>query len=266
MADGRGAGIFAPRACSEVAAPTAGVASTAPLASAWRAWAAPMLVGTTYCYVTSLPVMLAVVFAARFIDACPAYAFLRSADFMENFAVWDGEWYARIAADGYFYDPERKSSVAFFPAYPRLAGTAGSITILCSERIRTLVGLDIHRLLKNCLLCTPCLSCSGLAAFYPCRILGHHKLVARSEPSAGKVHAITEYFHRPTFGANAARTFVTGRHRPVRARLAASYLNRCTAPVKEKGLHCSPIGECERGEPPVPRTTIGQADWPGVTR
>jgi hypothetical protein len=35
--------------------------------------------------------------------------------------AWDGQWYARIATDGYFYSNTEQSSIAFFPAYPLLA-------------------------------------------------------------------------------------------------------------------------------------------------
>ena len=34
---------------------------------------------------------------------------------------WDAVWYAEIATDSYSYDPNKASSVAFFPAYPLLA-------------------------------------------------------------------------------------------------------------------------------------------------
>lgn len=40
---------------------------------------------------------------------------------LDSFANWDGYWYANIARDGYFYDPQSQSSVAFFPAYPLLS-------------------------------------------------------------------------------------------------------------------------------------------------
>jgi hypothetical protein len=42
-------------------------------------------------------------------------------DLVAAFANWDGQWYLRIARDGYFYDPKTMSSVAQFPAFP-LAG------------------------------------------------------------------------------------------------------------------------------------------------
>jgi hypothetical protein len=49
-------------------------------------------------------------------------------DALHAFANWDGEWYERIVTSGYFYDPARPSSVAFFPAYPLLARGLVSVT------------------------------------------------------------------------------------------------------------------------------------------
>ncbi len=43
-------------------------------------------------------------------------------DWLSSFAAWDGEWYVGIVDHSYTYDPEQMSSVAFFPAYPALAG------------------------------------------------------------------------------------------------------------------------------------------------
>ncbi len=37
-------------------------------------------------------------------------------------AHWDGGWYTSIVNCGYRFDPEDHSNVAFFPAYPSLAG------------------------------------------------------------------------------------------------------------------------------------------------
>src|SRR5581483_5413636 len=42
-------------------------------------------------------------------------------DLPAAFANWDGQWYIRVARDGYFYDPKAMSSVAQFPVFP-LAG------------------------------------------------------------------------------------------------------------------------------------------------
>jgi hypothetical protein len=38
--------------------------------------------------------------------------------FLDMWARWDSQWYASIARDGYFFDPARQSSVAFFPLFP----------------------------------------------------------------------------------------------------------------------------------------------------
>lgn len=44
--------------------------------------------------------------------------------FAEIFAAWDSGWYFDIARRGYFFDPTRQSSVAFFPLYPALMSAA----------------------------------------------------------------------------------------------------------------------------------------------
>jgi hypothetical protein len=36
------------------------------------------------------------------------------------YANWDGQWYTKIAAEGYVFNPDAHSNVAFFPAYPML--------------------------------------------------------------------------------------------------------------------------------------------------
>jgi Gpi18-like mannosyltransferase len=41
---------------------------------------------------------------------------------------FDGTWYRSIAVDGYSYDPERESNVAFFPAYPLMARVVMRLT------------------------------------------------------------------------------------------------------------------------------------------
>ena len=45
---------------------------------------------------------------------------LASWPFLDMWARWDSQWYESIARDGYFFDPTRQSSVAFFPLYPLL--------------------------------------------------------------------------------------------------------------------------------------------------
>ncbi len=39
---------------------------------------------------------------------------------VDALTAWDAQWYLDIAENGYTYEPERQSAVAFFPAYPLL--------------------------------------------------------------------------------------------------------------------------------------------------
>ncbi|MCR4412319.1 MAG: hypothetical protein NUV77_07820 [Thermoguttaceae bacterium] len=48
--------------------------------------------------------------------------------FHDALVQWDGQWYMEIAARGYRYDPERPSSVAFFPLYPLLGRAMATAT------------------------------------------------------------------------------------------------------------------------------------------
>lgn len=40
--------------------------------------------------------------------------------FLDMWIRWDAGWYYSIAAEGYYFDPQGQSSVAFFPLYPLL--------------------------------------------------------------------------------------------------------------------------------------------------
>jgi hypothetical protein len=54
---------------------------------------------------------------------------------------WDSAWYLDIAQNGYFFDPNRQSSVAFFPLYPLLMRAVGSLigsNLLAGELISNL--------------------------------------------------------------------------------------------------------------------------------
>lgn len=81
------------------------------------------LSGLTFYYFTTLMVIAAVVFAVDFVPLHRTHPGSNTrVDLPSAFAAWDGEWYVRITSAGYSYDPERMSSVAFFPLYPWLAG------------------------------------------------------------------------------------------------------------------------------------------------
>ncbi len=85
--------------------------------------------GSGLCYMTSLIVIVGVVFA---VELVPLHREHRGAktrvDLLSAFAAWDGEWYVRITSAGYNYDPQRPSAVAFFPLYPSLAGSIVYLT------------------------------------------------------------------------------------------------------------------------------------------
>jgi hypothetical protein len=49
-------------------------------------------------------------------------------DLISSFARWDGQLYKGIVVDGYSYDPDRQSTLAFFPAYPLLGRLLVCIT------------------------------------------------------------------------------------------------------------------------------------------
>jgi hypothetical protein len=81
------------------------------------------LSGLAFYYFTSLIVVVAVSFAVDFLPGQRTQPSSKiGVDVVSACAAWGGEWYVRIASTGYGYDPERMSSVAFFPFYPSLAG------------------------------------------------------------------------------------------------------------------------------------------------
>lgn len=60
-------------------------------------------------------------------------------DFLDAFTWMDGKWYKLIATDGYHYDPDARSNVAFFPVYPLLARGVTAVTALPAEAALLLV-------------------------------------------------------------------------------------------------------------------------------
>lgn len=89
-------------------------------------------------YLTSLIVVLGVVFGYSFIPLAP-HPLANRNDLLGAFANWDGKWYVRIAEQGYSYDPKVPSSAAFFPAYPLLGRAVAAITGMRTELALLLV-------------------------------------------------------------------------------------------------------------------------------
>jgi hypothetical protein len=85
-----------------------------------QTWLDDLIVGLTYWYFTSLVVLLAVLLGHDFVKP-PPWKQTKEESFLDCFCRHDGQNYRRIVVEGYAYDPERRSMVAFFPVYPLLA-------------------------------------------------------------------------------------------------------------------------------------------------
>lgn len=48
----------------------------------------------------------------------PSYRALPEIPFLDGWTRWDGAWYVSIATQGYYFNPDEQSNVAFFPLYP----------------------------------------------------------------------------------------------------------------------------------------------------
>jgi hypothetical protein len=70
--------------------------------------------------------------AEEWISPCTEHHAIDSSP-IGRLTAWDGQWYALIARTGYTYDPERKSSVAFYPAYPLTARAVSDLTGMSVE-------------------------------------------------------------------------------------------------------------------------------------
>jgi hypothetical protein len=92
----------------------------------------PFPSGLIFYYLTTLIPLLGVAFGYDFLK--PSVDPLsRRGDLGDAFARWDGQWYKKIAEEGYQYDPAAPSSVAFFPAFPVLGYLLRSATGLRTE-------------------------------------------------------------------------------------------------------------------------------------
>lgn len=75
-------------------------------------------------YLALLPVLLGVGFGVDFLTRQhhPNQGEDTAHRYVAALASWDGVWYGRIIENGYNYDRDRESNVAFFPGYPLAAG------------------------------------------------------------------------------------------------------------------------------------------------
>ncbi len=71
--------------------------------------------------------MLGVLFGVQFVARQP-HVRQDATGYLAGLGSWDGVWYGGIVEDGYAYQPEQESSVAFFPGYPLIATGVGMLT------------------------------------------------------------------------------------------------------------------------------------------
>lgn len=81
-----------------------------------------LIPSVTFWYFTTMLVLIGVTFGYEHVTLERLHgSSVTRTDWLSSFVAWDGEWYVGIVDNGYTYDPERMSSVAFFPAYPTIA-------------------------------------------------------------------------------------------------------------------------------------------------
>ena len=79
-------------------------------------------------YVSLLVVWLGVRFGGEFVPRS-GHPMAEESRGIQRWLNWDGRWYLRIAQQGYQYDADRPSRVAFFPLYPLLARAISGLGI-----------------------------------------------------------------------------------------------------------------------------------------
>jgi hypothetical protein len=84
-------------------------------------------IGFAYYLLTSLIAVLGALFGSTHVQPT-IHAHGKERVGAAAFAAWDGEWYARITQNGYSYNPNAPSSVAFFPAYPLIGRFLMAVT------------------------------------------------------------------------------------------------------------------------------------------
>src|SRR5262249_46111903 len=124
-----------------------------------------------YYSLTTSVVVLGALFGHKYLERPTNHA--ERGPVLTAFLTWDGHWYRSIATDGYSYDPDQVSTVAFFPAYPMLSGLLARLTRV---RIETALVICPHL----------CLAASFVLALYYLRArfpkapteLGRYTLIA----------------------------------------------------------------------------------------
>ncbi len=95
---------------------------------AWRTWLGNVGVGALAYFLTSTPVWLGVIFGMYFVPLDRVPLDTSKPDFLTACSRFDGNAFISIVNEGYSYDPNRPSLVAFFPGYPIIARLFTALT------------------------------------------------------------------------------------------------------------------------------------------
>ncbi|HBJ34121.1 MAG TPA: hypothetical protein DDZ51_05030 [Planctomycetaceae bacterium] len=121
---------------AEVDGPTLSSSSNLTI---WSRYKEALFTGFTFYYLSTVLVVLGVAFGTELIPRRNLPSVNQNDPGLPHaLANWDGVWYARIVRDGYEYNPQRASSVAFFPLYP-VMGKALTLLAPISEEVALLV-------------------------------------------------------------------------------------------------------------------------------
>jgi hypothetical protein len=83
--------------------------------------------GVIVYYLTTFIVFCGAAFGHGFLQPA-SHQWTKQRPLWDCFANWDGDWYAKIAREGYQYDPGRLSNISFFPAFPLLGRAVADVT------------------------------------------------------------------------------------------------------------------------------------------
>jgi hypothetical protein len=98
------------------------------------------LIGLIYCCLTNVAILLGMLFGMQFVKERESKAWtVGDRGFIGTAIQAGGRQYQSIVNDGYKYDPERQSTVAFFPAYPLATRAIAAATGLGIETSLILV-------------------------------------------------------------------------------------------------------------------------------
>jgi len=103
-----------------------------------KGWLDFLCAGVLYYYATSVLVVVGVLLGHQYVKPTPR-GLSNPGDVLAALTNWDGRWYVGILQDGYAYQPDKHSNIAFFPAFPLLGRVLHDLTGIRPELALALV-------------------------------------------------------------------------------------------------------------------------------